>query len=250
MHLAAPPTAFVLVPYAQLTLLRPNACDAMALDRPRLGQEPDAGTCNALHIHLVEYACEELSALADDSEDEQATTYDQQAEQLMCAGGTPCNKDLLVWMEDKMPAMVFETVLQEAARVEWPFLPAPAVQDEATPPVIEQMSAHPHWPQLKDVIRDSMRVAQGGGKLRRVTAEQRRASDLQADELAEEPGNLQYDDALLLVGRRLQMPVDDVIHEWNFEVDWQSESDAHTSQTSAQYVLQFETSAMKGNGTG
>ena len=105
----------------------------MALDRPRLGEEPDPGTCNGLHIHLVEYACEELWSLADDSEDEQASTYDQQAEQLMCAGGTPANRDLLVWLQDKMPAAVYQKVLQEAARVEWPFLPATAAhEDDAT----------------------------------------------------------------------------------------------------------------------
>ena len=89
----------------------------MALDRPSLGGEPDPGTCNALHIHLVEYACKELWSMADDSEDEQACTYEEQAEQLMCAGGTPDNKDLLVWLQDRMPSAVHQKVLQEAARV-------------------------------------------------------------------------------------------------------------------------------------
>ena len=74
--------------------LRPTLLAAMALERPRLCEEPDPGTCNALHIHLVEYACEELWSLAADSDDENAATYDEQAEQLMCAGGTPCNRDL------------------------------------------------------------------------------------------------------------------------------------------------------------
>ena len=175
----------------------------MALDRPRLGEEPDPGTCNALHIHLVEYACEELWWLADDSEDEQASTYDQQAEQLMCAGGTPANRDLLVWLQDKMPAAVYQKVLQEATRVEWPFLPATAAhEDDATPQVIEPMSAHPQWKQLQDVIQDGMRVLQGGGKLRRITAEQRRVSHQRTAELVEEAGRLEYNDALLVIGRR------------------------------------------------
>ena len=196
----------------------------MALDRPKLGEEPDPGTCNALHIHLVEYACEELWSLADDSEDEQAETYDQQVEQLMCAGGTPANRDLLVWLRDKLPATVYAKVLQEADRVEWPFMPATAVQqEETTPAVTEPMNVHPQWSQLKDVIKDSMRFAPGGGKLRKLTAEQRRVTDSQAAASAEEAGRLEYNDALLLIGQRLRMPVDDVIHEWNFEVDWQKE---------------------------
>ena len=142
----------------------------------------------------------------------------------MCAGGTPANRDLLVWLRDKMPATVYAKVLQEADRVEWPFMPAAAVQqEEATPTVTDPMNVHPQWSQLKDVIKDSMRFAPGGGKLRKLTAEQRRVSDLQATALAEEAGRLEYNDALLLIGQRLRIPVDDVIHEWNFEVDWQKE---------------------------
>ena len=159
--------------------LRPTLLAAMALERPRLGEEPDPGTCNALHIHLVEYACEELWSLAADSDDENAETYDEQAEQLMCAGGTPCNRDLFEWLKDKMPAPAYEKVLQEAARVGWPFLPVPAEgvlpvsaggEQKAQHPACEPMSEHQHWRQLRDVIQDGMRIAQGGGKLRRITA--------------------------------------------------------------------------------
>ena len=156
----------------------------MALDRPKLGEEPDPGTCNALHIHLVEYACEELWSLADDSEDEQAEAYDQQAEQLMCAGGTPANRDLLVWLRDKMPATVYAKVLQEADRIERPFMPATAVQqEETTAAVTEPMNVHPQWSQLQDVIKDSMRFAPGGGKLRKLTAEQRKLKRLPGNSL-------------------------------------------------------------------
>ena len=180
--------------------------------------------------------------MAEDSEDEQASMYDQQAEQLMREGGTPAKKDLLVWLRDKMPAAVHQKVLQEATRVAWPFLPAtPAHEDDATPQVTEPMSAHPQWKQLQDVIRDGMRVLQGGGKLRRITADQRRVGDQRTAELVEEAGRLEYNDALLAIAQRLQMPVDDVVHEWNFEIDWQQEWGGRTGErttTSAASSLQ------------
>ena len=85
------------------------------------------------------------------------------------------------------------------------------------------MSAHPQWKQLQDVIRDGMRVLQGGGKIRRITADQRRVCDQTTAELVEEAGRLEYNDALLAIAQRLEMQVDDVVHEWNFEIDWQQE---------------------------
>ena len=71
-----------------------------------------------------------------------------------------------------------------------------------------------------------MRVLQGGGKLRRITAGQRRVSDQRTAELVEEAGRLEYNDALLVIGRRLRMPVDDVIHEWNLLTDSKNGADA------------------------
>ena len=140
-------------------------------------------------------------------------------------------------LKDKMPAPTYEKVLQEAARVGWPFLPVPAEgvlpvsaggEEKAQHPACEPMSEHQHWRQLRDVIQDGMRIAQGGGKLRRITAEQRKAIDVQAAETTKEAGSLPYNDALLLVSRHTGMPVDEVIHEWNFEVDWQREWGSRT----------------------
>ena len=131
-----------------------------------------------------------------------------------------------------MPSAVHQKVLQEAARVEWPFLPAtPAHDSDATPQVPEPMSAHPQWKQLQDVIRDGMRVLQGGGKIRRTTADQRRVCDQTAAELVEEAGRLEYNDALLAIAQRLEMQVDDVVHEWNFEIDWQQEWGGRTRES-------------------
>ena len=202
-------------------------------------EEPDPGTCNALHIHLVEYACEELWSMADDSEDEQTDTYEEQAEQLMRAGGTPANKDLLSWLRNRIPSEVHQKVLQEATRVDWPFMPttsatdsnAAATDSNATPRVAEPMSAHPQWKQLQDVIREGMRALQGRGKTRRIPTDQRRVCDQTVAALVEEAGRLEYNDALLVIAQRLQMQVDEVVHEWNFEIDWQQEWGERTGKS-------------------
>ena len=206
----------------------------MALERPCSEGEPDPGTCNALHIHLVEYACEELWALAADSDDETAETYDEQAEYLMRAGGTSSSYNLCRWLKDRMPASTYEKVLQEAARVGWPFLPvsatavAPGGENDALHPVGEPMSEHQHWRQLRDVIQDGMRMVQGGGKQRRITAEQKKLADERAAQIMEAAGSLPYNDALLLVSQHTRMSVAELVHEWNFEVDWQQEWGSRT----------------------
>ena len=201
---------------------------AMALEQACPEGEPDPGTCNALHIHLVEYACEELWALAD-GDDEPAETADEQAEYLMQAGGSASSCDLCRWLKDRMPASTYEKVLQEAARVRWPFMPNPAmpatptVGNDAPQVISEPLSRHQHWQQLRDVIQESMRMVQGGGKQRRITADQRQLTDERTVQVMEAAGALPYNDALLLLSQHTCMPIADLVHEWNFEVDWQHE---------------------------
>ena len=206
----------------------------MALARACPKGEPDPGTCNALHIHLVEYACEELWALAADSDDETAETADEQAEYLMRAGGTASSCDLCRWLKGKMPASTYEKVLQEAARVGWPFLPdsampvTPRGENDALQAISEPISRHQHWRQLRDVIRDGMRMVQGGSKQRRITADQKQLTDERAAQVMEAAGGLPYNDALLLVSQHTCVSITDLVHEWNFEVDWQHEWGSRT----------------------
>ena len=206
----------------------------MALECPCPKGEPDPGTCNALHIHLVEYACEELWALAADSDDETAETSDEQVEYLMRAGGTASSCDLCRWLKDKMPASTYEKVLQEAARVGWPFLPdsampvTPGGENDALQPVAEPMSGHRNWRQLRDVVRDGMRMVQGGSKQRRISADQKQLTDELAAQVMEAAGSLPYNDALLLISQHTCMSVAELVHEWNFEVDWQQEWGSRT----------------------
>ena len=203
------------------TELRPRP---MALERPTAGEEPDPESCNGLHFHLLIYACEELWTLADDNEDENAEAYDELAETLMTAGGTPLNRDLMTWLKDQLPAPVYEKVQSEARRVEWPFMePALGVANLTDVPVEEPMCKHAKWSQLQDVIKDGFRSLRGGGKLRRVNAEQKREDEILAHELIREAGELQFNDSLLLVSQRLWMPLGELMHEWDFEVDWQRE---------------------------
>ena len=49
----------------------------MAESRPTTGEEPEPESLDALHVHLVDFVCEELLSLADDSGDERAEEYDQ-----------------------------------------------------------------------------------------------------------------------------------------------------------------------------
>ena len=87
-------------------------------------------------------------SLANDSEDENAELYDEQAEQIMTAGGTPQNQDLLRWLPDRLPAAVYDLVQTEARRVEWPFVETatePADSD-ALPPAVEAIpGCHQRW---------------------------------------------------------------------------------------------------------
>ena len=90
------------------------------------------------------------------------------------------------------------------------------------------MSGHQHWRQLRDVIRDGMRMVQGGGKQRRITADQKQLADERAAQVMETAGSLPYNDALLLVSRHTRMSVAELVHEWSFEVDWQQEWGSRT----------------------
>ena len=131
----------------------------------------------------------------------------------------------MTWLKDRLPATVYEQVQAEARRVAWPFLEGsvdrPFLEasadrvDRPDPPAEEPMSSHPKWAQLQDVIKDGFK-ARGGGKLRRVTAEQRREGDVLAGELIREAGELSYNDSLLLVSRRLNTPLEELVQEWDF----------------------------------
>ena len=88
----------------------------MASDRPVLGEEPDQGTCNALHIHLVVWA------LADDSEDENAEQYDTQAELLMTCADMVESSNLLTWLRERPPGLTGLTCKQRQRRNQSPQL--------------------------------------------------------------------------------------------------------------------------------
>ena len=195
---------------------------AFASASPDLGKELDPGKCNALHIHLIEYACEELWALADDSEDESAEQYDAQAELLMTCAEMPPNPLLMTWLRERLPTPVFDLVCEEARRVDWPYLQtaSPAC---LTPAAAEPMRLHQHWQQLQEVIKDGCKLLQHGGKLRRLSAENKRECDAQATALIAAVGEMGHNDALLEIGCRLRTPLAEVVREWEFEIDWQKE---------------------------
>ena len=60
--------------------------------------------------------------MADDSEDENAEAHHAVEKQLMRAGGTPLNKDLMSWLKGQLPKQVYESLQTEAQRVQWSFL--------------------------------------------------------------------------------------------------------------------------------
>ena len=196
----------------------------MAEDRPSAGDEPDPASLDGLHVHLVNFACEELWSMADDSEDENAEAYDTLAEQPMTAGGTSMNKDLMSWLRVPVPDPVYESLQREAQRVEWPFMcsdPGPEAALEVPPE--EPMREHSKWAQLQDVSKAGCRAGQTGGKLRRLAPLQKRDAEIQPHDLIREAGELRFNDALLLVSQRLRIPITELLHEWDFEVDWQGE---------------------------
>ena len=47
-------------PFARSVLHRRSFPEAMATDKPAAGEEPDENSLNGKHVHLVNYACEEL----------------------------------------------------------------------------------------------------------------------------------------------------------------------------------------------
>ena len=203
----------------------------MASDGPALCEEPDQGTCNALHIHLIEYACEELWALADDSEDENAEQYDAQTELLMTCAEMPQNSRLLTWLRERLPGPVFELVRVEAQRVDWPYMQSEP-PDEPVPAATEPVRMHRHWQQLKEVIMDGCKLLQSGGKLRRLSAEQKKDCGARATALIDAVGEMGYNDALLEISHQLRMPIDEVVREWDFEMDWQKEWGARDERKS------------------
>ena len=203
----------------------------MASDRPALGVEPDQGTCNALHIHLIEYACEELWALADDSEDENAEQYDAQAELLMTCAEMPPHSRLLTWLRERLPEPVFELVRVEAQRVDWPYIQSEP-PDEPVPAAAEPVRKHRHWQQLKEVIMDGYKLLQKGEKHRRLTAEQKKDWGARAEALIDAVGEMGHNDALLEISQQLRMPIDEVVREWDFEIDWQKEWGARDERKS------------------
>ena len=84
------------------------------------------------------------------------------------------------------------------------------------------MRCHPQWKQFQDVINDGCRTRESG-KVKRLSTEQRRESDALAGDIIQEAGELGSNDALLLVSMRLNTPLTELVHAWDFEVDWQQE---------------------------
>ena len=198
---------------------------------PALGEELDQGKCNALHIHLIEYACEELWALADDSEDESAEQYDAQAELLMTCAEMPPNPLLMTWLRERLPTPVFDLVCEEARRVDWPYM-QPESPTHLTPAATEPMRLHQHWQQLKEVIMDGCKLLQHGGKLRRLSAENKKDCGAQATALIAAVGEMGHNDALLEISCQLRTPIAEVAREWEFEIDWQKEWGARDDRKS------------------
>ena len=164
----------------------------MALDWSREGEEPEPDSHNGLHVHLIEFTCEELWALADDSEDEHAEAYDELAEEMMTTGTTPLNKDLMQWLQNTLPVHVYAKVWDEAQRVQWPFMTASASVKGPSHaiPVEEPMCQHEKCAQLQEVIKDGLKASRRDRKSRRVSTEQKASDDTLVTQLIEEVGNL------------------------------------------------------------
>ena len=188
-----------------------------------MGEKPEPGSLDALLVHLVDFVCEELWSLADDSGDEHAAEYDQTAERLMTAGGTPKNKHLYAWLRSQVPDSVRHSLRREAKRIRWPFIPSSLPESERpVTPSERPIREHSEWAQLQDLLIEGCKACQCG-KPGRLKAKEKQEREIQAQELIKEVGELQYNDALLVASQRLQLMVTELIHEWDFEVEWQKE---------------------------
>ena len=67
------------------------------------------------------------------------------------------------------------------------------------------------------------------GKPRRLTAKEKQEHEILVQELIQEVGGLHYKDALLVASQKLRLTVTELIHEWDFEVEWQKEWGARDS---------------------
>ena len=133
----------------------------MALDRPRLGEVPDKGSVNELHVTLVEVVVEEILEIAEDEDDPALATA---AENLPRQGNDPLNQDLYEWIKRQLPARVHGELLRLAKRIEWPYIPTDLPQhatsaSTAAPSVSRlhretPMFQHADWLHFAIIIQD------------------------------------------------------------------------------------------------
>ena len=140
----------------------------------------------------------------------------------MTCAEMPPNPLLMTWLRERLPTPVFDLVCEEARRVDWPYLQTESPA-RLTPAAAEPMRLHQHWQQLQEVIKDGCKLLQHGGKLRRLSAENKKECDAQATALMAAVGEMGHNDALLEIGCRLRTPIAEVVREWEFEIDWQKE---------------------------
>ena len=79
---------------------------------------------------------------------------------------------------------------------------------------------------------DGYKLLQKGGKQRRLTAEQKKDWGARAEALIDAVGEMGHNDALLEISQQLRMPIDEVVREWDFEIDWQKEWGARDERKS------------------
>ena len=134
----------------------------MADDRPRLGETPERGSLNELHLTLVEVVSEEVAEVA---ADEDNSALADVADALLCRNDVPTNRDLYGWIQNQLPVRLHPELLRLARRIQWPFL-RPSTEPE--PQHAEETPAEPgemlaseksaaEWGAMKVIILDEWR---------------------------------------------------------------------------------------------
>ena len=175
-------------------LRRRSLLEAMATDKPAAGEEPDENSLNGKHVHLINYACEELWTLADDSICHLVfmTRCKQKHEGL---SGPFCMKN--------------RSLLTPRHRWMW----------NRCESILDGLSCKRWW---RTASRESCKMNKMGGKLRRLN----RSEKVEQENAAEMPLN----DALQTLSQKLCLTIPELVHEWNFEIDWQSTWDSPAQQ--------------------
>ena len=98
---------------------------------------------------------------------------------------------------------------------------------------VEPIKEHPRWSQLQEVVRESCKVNKMGGKLRRLSRSEKVEQEDAATALLGSVAEMPLNDALQTLSRKLCVTIPELMHEWNFEVDWQSSWDSQTQKMTA-----------------